>query len=165
VPDAKKKHQKPELSVGRKALEQRLGERQPGWTCPECGRWFGKRQTHVCAPAMSADAWFVGRPPELRAIYDAVARHLKRLGPIHIEPVSIGFLIKKKRTIIELRPRKVGFGLSFILGRELSDPRITRRIAMSRGDVYYVVPLATANEVDAQVRGWLTEAYAQAESA
>jgi hypothetical protein len=138
-------------------------KKQSGWTCPKCGRWFGKRQAHVCAPAMTVDAWFEGRPRELRSIYDAVAQHLKRLGPVHIEPVSVGFLIKKKRTIIELRPRRVGFGLSFILQRDLADPRITRKMPMSRGEVCHVVVLKSAKEVDAQVKGWLTETYALAE--
>jgi hypothetical protein len=105
---------------------------------------------------MSIDAWFEGRPRELKGIYDAVARHLRKLGEVHIEAVSIGFLIKRKYTIAELRPRRVGFGLSFVLGRELTDERITRRLPMSRGRVYHVVPLTGPREVDAQVRGWLT---------
>jgi hypothetical protein len=144
-------------------MKRRTPKREAGWTCPECGRWFGQRQAHVCAPAVSVDAWFEGRPPELRRIYDAVARHVRKLGEVHIEAVSIGFLIKRKRTIAELRPRRVGFGLSFVLRREVSDERITRRLPMSGGQVYHVVPLARPAEVDAQVRGWLTEAYALAE--
>ena len=91
---------------------------------------------------MSLDAWFKGRPPELRRIYDAVARHVRKLGEVHIEAVGIGFLIKRKRTIAELRPRRVGFGLSFVLRREVSDARITRRLPMSGGQVYPVVPLS-----------------------
>jgi hypothetical protein len=133
---------------------------QTGWVCPDCGRWFGKRQAHFCAPAMSADAWFEGKAPGLRPIYEAVARHVRKLGPVHIEPVSVGFLIKKKRTLIELRPRRVGFAVSFILGREVSDPRISRTLAMSGAAVVHYVLLTRASDVDAQLRGWLTEAYA-----
>jgi hypothetical protein len=136
-------------------------KKETGWSCPKCGRWFGKRQAHVCAPATTTDAWFEGRPPELRAVYEAVARHLRKLGPVHIEPVSVGFLIKKKRTLIELRPRRVGFAISFILSRDVNDPRIRRKIAMSRGEVAHYVLLLTPKDVDARLRGWLTESYAQ----
>ena len=126
---------------------QRVAKSTPGWTCPECGRWFGKRQAHFCEPGTTAEAWFKGRPPALRKIYDAVARHVRKLGPVHIEAVTIGFLIKRKSTIAELRPRRVGFGLSFVLRRELNDARVTRRIAMTGGCVYHVVPITKPSEI------------------
>jgi hypothetical protein len=113
---------------------------------------------------MSVEAWFDGRPRELRGVYEAVARHLRKLGPVHIEAVGVGFLIKRKSTIAELRPRRVGFALSFVLRREVRDARVTRRLPMSGGRAAHSVLLKKAAEVDAQVRGWLTEAYALAEA-
>jgi hypothetical protein len=113
---------------------------------------------------MSADTWFEGRPGELRGIYDAVARHLHRLGPVHIEAVGVGFLIKRKRTIAELRPRQVGFALSFIVRRELHHERLTRRLPLPKGQVCHFVVLERSADVDAQVRASLTEAFATAEA-
>src|SRR5581483_1273341 len=104
------------------------------------------------------------RPRDLRAIYDAVAKHMRKLGPVHIEAVSVGFLIKRKSTIAELRPRRVGFALSFVMHRELNDGRVTRKLHLSQGRVYHYVVLKTAADVDAQVRAWLTESYALAEA-
>jgi hypothetical protein len=135
-----------------------------GWTCPHCGRWFGKRQAHVCAPPTTAAAWLKDRPRELRAIYAAIAKHMRTLGPVHIEAVSVGFLIKRRSTIAELRPRRTGFALSFVLHRELNDGRVTRKLPMSQGRVYHWVWLKTGADVDAQVRAWLTESYALAEA-
>ena len=129
------------------------------WTCPECGRPFGKRRAHVCAPGLTADAYFDGKPPELRRIYAAVAKHVRKLEGAFIEPVSVGILFKRERTFAELRPRRKGFALSFVLRRPLRDERVTRTITMGEQLCHFVV-LLEAKDVDDQVRGWLTEAFA-----
>lgn len=133
-----------------------------GWTCPKCGRWFGQRQAHFCAPPTTVDRWFKDRPKELRAIYDRVAKHFEKLGAV-TEALNIGFQFKRLRTIAELRPRKAGFTLWFVVRRVIEDPRITRRLSGSGDKVYHFVVLTRPAEVDAQLRGWLTEAVASAE--
>ncbi|MGE5597459.1 MAG: DUF5655 domain-containing protein [Hyphomicrobiales bacterium] len=133
------------------------------WECPACGRAFGRnRQSHVCVPAMSLDAYFAGRPPGDRPIFDAVHAHLAGLGPVYVEPVGVGILFKRVRTFVELRPRRAGLALSFILARRVDHPRITRHVPVSRGSaamVHYVL-LRSPEDVDDQVRRWLTASYA-----
>jgi hypothetical protein len=41
----------------------------------------------------------------------------------------------------------------------LEDQRIARRVAVSGGRTWYVVRLRGPEDVDDQVRSWLTEAY------
>ena len=132
----------------------------PFWTCPRCYRQFGKaRQAHLCAPGITVDAYFADRPPEQRAICDAVIAHLESLGPLVVDPVDVGILLKRDRTFAELRGRKKWLALSMILPRAEHAPRIARRTNVSAGRVANFVNLAHPDEVDDQVRAWLTESY------
>lgn len=130
------------------------------WSCPACGRQFGRRnQSHVCVPAGSVEDYFAARAREDRAIFEAVAAHLHELGTLTIDPVGVGILFKRSRTFAELRPRREGFSLSVLLSRTLVHPRITRTLVTSGRRRACFVHLRQATDVDPEVRAWLTEAY------
>jgi hypothetical protein len=131
------------------------------WTCPKCDRRFGRRnQSHECSPAMTLEDYFAADgPPFERPIFDAVHGHLTTLGPLHLEPVSVGLFFKRSRTFAELRPMTRWMVLSFILSRRVDDPRITRVVPISGSRVYHQTKLHAPDDVDEQVRGWLTDAY------
>jgi hypothetical protein len=132
----------------------------PGWLCAGCGRSFGRaNQSHVCEPELHADDWFASRPPELRAIHDAVLRYLRTLGPVVSEVVSVGILFKRARTFAELRPKKNCFALSMLLSAPIEDPRIARVIKTSANRSAYFVDVHHAREIDRDVKRWLREAY------
>jgi len=132
------------------------------WVCPECQRQFGRqRQSHECAPAMSLDEYFSTGPERERPIFEVVAAHLESIGSIHIEPVSVGIFIKRSRTFVELRPKVKWEALSFALPRVEPSARIARRMR-SGATTYHVVNLYGPDDVDDQVRDWLTESYLSA---
>ena len=86
--------------------------------------------------------------------------HLKTLGPVHVEPVSVGIFIKKSGSFLELRPMARWVALWFSLPRRVADPRITRKPIASGGLTYHVVNLRGPEDVDQTVLSWLTESYA-----
>lgn len=131
------------------------------WTCPKCDRRFGRRnQSHECAPAMTLDDYFAADgPPFERPVFEAVYAHLASLGPLHLEPVSVGLFFKRSRTFVELRPMTRWMKLSFILSHRVDDPRISRALSVSGSRVYHETRLRGPDDVDEQVRGWLTDAY------
>ena len=133
----------------------------PRWTCPECRRQFGRKgQGHECAPAMPLDEYLATGPPHERAIVEAVLQVLEEsVGPVHIEPVSVGVFLKRAATFAELRPKVRWEALSFTLPRRLTDPRIARRIEGTGTRLWHVVNLRTPEDVDEHVRDWLVEAY------
>ncbi len=131
----------------------------PVWTCEACGREFGKRQSHVCAPALSVDAYFAARPPVERAIFERVREHLTSLGPVIVEPVGVGVLFKGRRTFVELRPKTKWVDLSFGLDRRVEHERVTRTTRTNTSRTYHGVRLRGPEDVDDVVRGWLTESY------
>jgi Domain of unknown function (DUF5655) len=130
------------------------------WTCPECHREFGRRnQGHECAPAMSLDDYFSTGPPHERPIFDAVWAHLSTLEDVHVEPVSVGIFFKRTRTFAELRPKDRWSSLSFSLHRTVRHPTITRKVNEWSGRYYHVANIRSPDDVDDDIRDWLTESW------
>ncbi len=134
------------------------------WVCPRCRRPFGRaNRPHTCVPALSVNAYFTGRPPALRRVYDAIANHLQELDGVDVEAVSVGILIKASRTFAELRPARGRLVLCVLLARVLSHPRVRRTVrAGSSQRIAHFIDLRDAEDVDGDVRAWLTEAYLNA---
>lgn len=132
------------------------------WTCPACGREFGKRQAHVCIPALSVDVYFAQRPAVEREIFEAVNEHVASLGPCIVEPVGIGILFKVRRTFAELRPKTRWVDLGFGLNRRLEHPRVTRASRDQAGRTYHGIRITSPADIDGEVRDWLTESYFEA---
>jgi hypothetical protein len=108
---------------------------------------------------MSVDDYFRTGPPHERPIFDEVMRHLDTVGPVHVEPVSVGIFLKRARTFAELRPLQHWVALSFSLGRQVHHPTIVRKVVPYHGRHFHVANLASPAELDDDLRGWLTEAY------
>jgi len=109
---------------------------------------------------MSVDAYFATRPASDRKIFDAVERYVETLGDITIDVVSIGVLIKRERTFAELRPKRGGMSLAFLLSRTVEDDRIAKTLQTSAHRVVHYVDLSGPRDVDRTLKGWLAEAYA-----
>jgi hypothetical protein len=128
----------------------------PAWTCPECGRRFLRQgQAHECSPAMSLDEYLATSPPHEPPVVDEVLAHLHTLGELHIEPVSVGILIKRAQSFAELRPMVRWERLMFKAPRRLTSHRIARKPE----GLWHTVNLRTPDDYDDEVRAWLTEAY------
>jgi hypothetical protein len=135
----------------------------PRWTCPRCDREFGRaHQSHTCLPGCTVDATFAGRPPGMRAVYDAIIDHLESLGTVHEDAVSVGVFLKRDRKLAEVRPRSRDVSLALFLPGPRADPRFTRVLGHNSPRVVHFLALRDAAEVDEQVRGWLTEAFLHA---
>lgn len=132
------------------------------WTCPECGRSFRRAgQSHECAPALELEEYFATGPSWERPIFEAVLAHLESLGPMTVEPVSVGIFIKSNGSFVELRPKTKWVTLSFPLARRLQTARTSRKPIASGQKIFHFVNLTSPGEVDEELRGWLTESFDQ----
>ena len=130
------------------------------WICPQCGRQFGRnRQSHDCAPAMTLDEYFSTGPAHERPVFDAVMSHVKTLGDVHVEPVSVGIFLKSPRKFAELRPMQRWVSLSFSLNRRASHRAIVRKVIPYGGRCFHVANVATPADFDDDLRALITEAY------
>jgi hypothetical protein len=110
---------------------------------------------------MSIDEYFATGPQFERPIFEAVLTYLETLGPMHVEPVSVGIFIKSTAGFVELRPMTRSVALWFPMSRRIVHPRIARKPSPSGRRLYHVIALNGPEEVDDQVRSWLAESYAE----
>jgi hypothetical protein len=108
---------------------------------------------------LTVEEYFATGPAWERPIFDAVWGHLAALGPVHVEPVSVGVFFKSTRTFAELRPMARWSALSLALPRAVHHPCITRKVQRWAGRYYHVFNLKEPADFDASIRDWLTEAY------
>jgi hypothetical protein len=108
---------------------------------------------------MGLEEYFSTGPAHERPIFDAVMRHLETVGPVHIEPVSVGIFLKRARSFAELRPMQRWVALSFSLAHPVVHKSITKKVQLYGGRYYHVANLSSPEDLDDQIRGWLTEAY------
>jgi hypothetical protein len=138
-------------------------EHVPAWTCPDCGRLFGRSgQSHDCAPGMSLEEYFATGPEHERPVFDAVMRHLATVGPVHADVVSVGIFLKNPRKFAELRPMQRWVAVSFALSRRARHHTITRRVVSHGGRFWHVANVAGPDDLDEALCELLTEAYEEA---
>jgi hypothetical protein len=104
---------------------------------------------------MSLDEYLATAPPHEGPVVEAVLAHVRSLGPVHVEPVSVGLFLKRGQSFAELRPKVRWEALAFRMPRPIADARIARK----PWGAWYVVNLHTPADFDDVVRDWLTEAY------
>jgi hypothetical protein len=133
------------------------------WTCPECGRQFRRtRQSHECAPAMTLDDYFATGPPHERPVFEAVMTHLATLGPVHVEPVSVGIFIKRDGSFMELRPMEHWVAMSFPLRRRAQHRTIVRKVMQWHGRYYHIANVRQPEDLDDALLDLITESYTDA---
>ena len=127
-----------------------------------CGRHFGRRgQGHECAPAMSLDEYFATGPPYERPVVRRGDRPSRSVGPVHVEPVSVGiFLEARARRSPSCDRCGVGSRSRSHCNGSSHHPLIVRRpIRNHGGRFWHVVNLSSADDFDDDLRTLLTEAY------
>lgn len=111
---------------------------------------------------MTLDEYFSTGPARERPIFAAVLAHLDTVGPVHVEPVSVGIFLKRAQTFAQLRPMQRWVALSFSLSRTVDHPLVTRKPIPHGSRHYHVVNLRGPDDLDDRIRDWLTEAYLDA---
>jgi hypothetical protein len=125
------------------------------WTCPRCDRPFGRaNRPHVCEPGMPVELWLDALPEPHRKAGEKVVAIARRYTGLIVEAVTVGVLIKRDRTLVELRPKQRWLELSFVSTAAIASPKISKTLRMPNATVYYV-RLYDATSVDADLRAWL----------
>lgn len=109
---------------------------------------------------MSVDEYFASGPPHERPVFDAVMAYLAEVGPVHLEPVSVGIMLKHDgRTFGELRPRDRWVALSFGLRRRATHRTITRKVLPYNGWYWHIANVRGPDDLDDDLCELLREAY------
>jgi len=109
---------------------------------------------------MTLEEYFTtGFPEREKPIFEAVMKHLDTVGPVFVEPVSVGIFLKRAKRFAELRTMTRWVALSFSLPRRVDHRLMKRKPQLYHGTWYHVVNVTTADDIDDQIKEWLTEAY------
>jgi hypothetical protein len=106
---------------------------------------------------MPIEVWLDERTEPQRRAAEAVLAIARRIRGLIIEAVGVGVLIKRERTIVELRPKTRWLDLSFITKVTIHSDRIARTIGLATGTAYFV-HLEDETDVDAELRRWIAAA-------
>ena len=137
---------------------------KPLWVCAECGRTFANRnQTHTCAPARELEAHFAGRPPQVRALFDAFADRVRACGPVSVIPEKTRIAFHVRMSFAVVTPRRDGLVGHFVLARRVEHPRFVKVETFSRRNHVHVFRLGDVSELDDEFQAWIAEAYAVGE--
>ena len=133
------------------------------WRCPQCQREFANiNQSHACG-RHALDAHFDGKPPHIRAIYDAFVAALAAIGPVIVLPEKTRIAFQVRMSFAQLTPRRNWVDGHVVLARRLEHPRFRSVQTFSPRNHLHVFRLVDVGDVDDDVRAWLKEAYAVGE--
>jgi Domain of unknown function (DUF5655) len=108
---------------------------------------------------MTLEEYFSTGPAYERPVFDRVMEHLRDVGPVHVEPVSVGIFLKRSGTFAELRPMKNWVAMSFSLPRPAKHKSFRRKVVNYNGRYFHVANVAGPEDLDEDLLALLTEAY------
>ena len=133
---------------------------RPLWRCSKCRRQFANRnQSHACG-RYSLASHFAGKPPVVRAVFEAVLTAVRRHGPVTVLPEKTRIAFQVRMSFAQLTPRRQWVDGHVVLARRVEHGRFRKIETISRRNHVHHFRLFTPADVDAEVSGWLKEAYA-----
>jgi hypothetical protein len=129
------------------------------WRCQKCRREFPNRnQSHACGRSRLADH-FQGKPPQIRALFDAVVAARRSIGPARILPEKTRIAFQVRMSFAQVTPQQKWLDGHVVLARRLEHPRFRRIETFSPRNHMHVFRLSEPGEIDGDFRAWLAEAY------
>ncbi len=136
---------------------------RPLWRCLKCHRQFANRnQSHACG-RYSLASHFAGKPPVVRAVFDAVLAAVRRHGPVKVLPEKTRIAFQVRMSFAQVTLRRQWVDGHVVLSRRLENQRFRKIDTISLRNHVHHFRLFTPADVDAEVREWLKEAYAVGE--
>jgi hypothetical protein len=103
-----------------------MTEALPLWICPACGRSFANRnQSHACG-RHSLEPHFEGKPPEIRALFDAFVARLEAIGPFEMLPQKTRIAFHVRMSFAQLTPKRGWIDGHLVLAAPTPRPFVRR---------------------------------------
>lgn len=102
---------------------------------------------------------FAGKP-EAEQLYRRLLEHLGRNGPYTAERKKTSVhVVAGRGAFLGVHPRAGGLLLNLVLDHALTSPRLAKVEQVSRSRYHNEVKLTAEEEIDAELLGWIAEAY------
>jgi hypothetical protein len=106
---------------------------------------------------MDVGSHFEGRAPNVRAVYDRILRTLLEMAPVKEEPKKTSIHLVLRSACAGIATHQDALILTVKSKTDIRSPRIHRREQASANRWHLEVKLRDAEEVDAELEGWLKE--------
>ena len=108
---------------------------------------------------VSVEALFTGKDAVVPAIYQRLLAALRPLGPVEQQPKKTSIHLARGTGFAGVHPRKSAIILNLRLARPLEGQRVVKAEQVSKNRYHNEVRLTSPDDVDAELTGWLREAY------
>lgn len=133
------------------------------WTCPACGRGFANRnQSHACG-WHELEAHFAGKPPEIRALYEALLERVRACGPVTVLPEKTRIAFQVRMSFAVAMPRRGWLDGHLVLARRVESPVFRRIDSLSPRNHVHAFRLHSPADLTPEFDALLREAYAVGE--
>lgn len=107
----------------------------------------------------SVQQHFHGRSPVVREIYGAVISASRQFGPVSEDPKKTSIHLNNRTAFAGVATRRDFLILTIKSKHDIKSPRIFKREQVSANRWHLEIKLLQPDEVDAEITGWLREAY------
>jgi hypothetical protein len=107
----------------------------------------------------TVDEHFAGKADALRDLYDRLVALTEKFGPVEQDPKKTSIHLNRKTAFAGVAVRKEHIVLTIKSERPIKSPRIFKSEQTSASRYHHEVKLASAKDLDAELRGWLKAAY------
>lgn len=111
---------------------------------------------------VSVATHFARTTPNVRAIYDAILVAAQALGPVREDPKKTSIHLVRTTAFAGVATRTNALVLTLKADRRIASTRVRRAEQTSAHRWHLEIPLVGPSDVDAEIRQWLTDAYALA---
>jgi hypothetical protein len=116
-------------------------------------------EQHMTDTGYTVDDQFIGRAPNVRAVYDLLVAHLRLFGPIHEQPKKTSIHLANTSGFAGVHTRKNYVILNIRSDHPIDSPRIVKSEQVSKSRYHQEVKLQSPDDVDAELLAWLKAAY------
>jgi hypothetical protein len=130
------------------------------WRCSKCGRDFAnKHQSHSCG-LYDLGHHFQSKPREVRALFDALVREVRRCGPIKVLPEKTRIAFQVRMSFAQVTPKRGWLDGHVVLSRRVDHSFFRRIDSISPRNHVHHFRLVGLRDLTDDFRAFLAEAYA-----
>jgi hypothetical protein len=107
----------------------------------------------------TVDDHFDGKPDNVRKVYDRLVALAERFGPVKQDPKKTCIHLNRVTAFAGIAVRKDHIVLTIKSDKPVKSKRIVRTQHTSAKRFHHDVRLSNLKDVDAELRGWLKEAF------
>ncbi len=102
---------------------------------------------------------FVGKPDEIRALYDRLVTVAETFGPVEQDPKKTSIHLNRQTAFAGIAVRKTHIVLTIKSDRLIKSPRIFKSEQTSAKRFHHEIKLSAVEDLDTELQNWLKAAY------